>query len=747
MIALARPGGCRWRRWLFAVLLCLLALPFVVPETGAQETGGGDPAAIIERPQSPAMARDLVARLSDQEVRALLLEQLDAARAEPPAGSMNLGGMVQGLEVRTDLIRQHLVALAGAVDELPGVLPTAVERLRDGRPPSFFFWLTFGFVLMLAVGWAAERLFKRATGSARRAVLEAAPAGLGAKLGLLLARLGLDLLGLVVFLGAAVATFLVFYQGHEMTRTTVMTYVAVTGIVRLVSLLTRFLLAPDAPELRLDLMSDRDARFLHRATVFNAGIAAFGFFTCSLILMLGIGGAVHGLVLHLVSLVLTISLVATIWQARDGIRNNLLEGIPAGRARRLFADAWPFMVTVFIIGFFLLIKMIDFSGGGVSYLAGFGTLLTVIFLPPIDAMIERAASGGRIEGDDGGQVQAVVLRAVRIGLGVAALLFVAHIWDVDLHDMAAGGSGGRFADALIDTGLVMLVAYVLWETTRIAIDRRIAAERPAEAAEMGVEGGGGGSRLATLLPLLKRAIQITIGVMVVMLILSALGVNIGPLLAGAGVVGIAVGFGAQTLVRDIVSGIFFLVDDAFRVGEYVDVGAAKGTVEKISIRSFQLRHHRGALNTVPFGEIQTLTNYSRDWVVMKLEFRLPFDTDIALVKKLFKQIGRDLQEHPEIGADFIAPFKSQGVFSVDDSALIIRAKFTAKPGRQFLIKREAYSAVQKAFAENGIEFARKQVMVQIPDAGAMDPAERKRLEQAAASALAEDEPAPEGARA
>ena len=223
--------------------------------------------------------------------------------------------------------------------------------------------------------------------------------------------------------------------------------------------------------------------------------------------------------------------------------------------------------------------------------------------------------------------------------------------------------------------------------------------------------------------------------------------NIGPLLAGAGVIGIAIGFGAQTLVRDIVSGIFFLVDDAFRVGEYVDVSAAKGTVEKISIRSFQLRHHRGALNTVPFGEIQTLTNYSRDWVVMKLEFRVPFDTDIAKVKKLFKQIGKDLLEHPEIGGDFLAPFKSQGVFSVDDSALIIRAKFTAKPGKQFLIKREAYQAVQKAFAENGIEFARKQVMVQIPEGSRGTSEENRKIEQAAASALgAEPEFGPEAAQ-
>src|ERR687883_690604 len=113
--------------------------------------------------------------------------------------------------------------------------------------------------------------------------------------------------------------------------------------------------------------------------------------------------------------------------------------------------------------------------------------------------------------------------------------------------------------------------------------------------------------------------------MVSMIMLSALGVDIGPLLAGAGVVGIAVGFGCQKLVQDIVAGIFFLIDDAFRVGEYVEAGGLKGTVEAISIRSMRLRHHRGAVQTLPFGELKSVKNHSRDWVIIKLDFRVPYD--------------------------------------------------------------------------------------------------------------------------
>jgi len=197
-----------------------------------------------------------------------------------------------------------------------------------------------------------------------------------------------------------------------------------------------------------------------------------------------------------------------------------------------------------------------------------------------------------------------------------------------------------------------------------------------------------------------------------LLVLSSLGVNIGPLIAGAGVLGLAIGFGAQTLVRDIVSGIFFLLDDAFRMGEYVSIGEVRGVVEGISIRSLRLRHHNGPLHTIPFGEIKHLTNYSRDWSIMKFELRLPFETDINKVRKIIKTVGQEMQNDEELSTLMMAPLKSQGVNRMEDSALIIRCKFTAVPGQQFYVRREAFTRIQKAFEENGIRFAPKRVIVE-----------------------------------
>jgi len=298
---------------------------------------------------------------------------------------------------------------------------------------------------------------------------------------------------------------------------------------------------------------------------------------------------------------------------------------------------------------------------------------------------------------------------------------------------------------MFEIGLTLVMIWAIWGVVRISIERKLSDEKGPldedEEAGGGGDGGGlGGTRLETVLPILRIFIKITMIVMAVLLTLSALGVDIGPLIAGAGVVGIAIGFGAQTLVRDIVSGLFFLMDDAFRVGEYVSIDAIRGTVERISIRSFQLRHHNGMVHTIPYGEIKSLTNYSRDWAIMKFELRVSFETDIDMVRKIIKNIGIEMQDDPVFGANMLMPLKSQGVNRMDDSALIIRCKFTAVPGQQFLIRREAFTRIQKAFEENDIHFAPRRVLVEsVAPAGT--PAADAAAIAAAAGAMDQEPPA------
>jgi small-conductance mechanosensitive channel len=728
-------------------LLVLLLVASTMPAK-AQPAADADSAAIVaalETPDgdlSPEAAAALVARLSDREVRSLLLERLAATGAAGEAGAGSPAGMIGSLTDRSSLVRERLGELLGAVEDVPAAIATAWHRFHDGRSTGAMLALAAGVAISLVAAALAEALTRRRLARTRARLVgsEARTQDLLNRSLHLLGMLALDLLGLLVFAVVAMVVLLAVTESHGPTRSAVLGFLGALVAFRLVVTLSHFLLNPGNKRHRMNDLADADASFLHRWMKVIAAIGTFGFVGCALVALLGEPGAEHDLLLNATGALLVASVIYAVLKGRRALTNSILVFDVSSPMRRVLAEVTPTLTAITVFLIFVLYTVSSLLGVMLPPAAGLLTIAILVLVPYVDAVLERSAVYRRRYGgeaaDAGGTVATVIIRGARLLLWIASFLVLAEVWSVDLRAAATAGVGDRISDALVDIGFAWFAAYLGWEFARIAIDRRIASEAaPTTPGEHGDEGGTGASRLATLLPLAKRAIQITIGVITVMITLSALGVDIGPLLAGAGVVGIAVGFGAQTLVRDVVSGAFFLLDDAFRVGEYVDVGSVKGTVEKISVRSFRLRHHRGALHTVPFGEIRQLTNYSRDWVIMKLEFRVPFDTDPDRVRKIFKQIGQDLLANPELGPDFIEPFKSQGVFTLDDSALVIRGKFMAKPGKQFVARREIYNAVQRAFAAAGIRFADRRVTVQVADSEGMTTEERQRVAQAAASAL------------
>ena len=296
---------------------------------------------------------------------------------------------------------------------------------------------------------------------------------------------------------------------------------------------------------------------------------------------------------------------------------------------------------------------------------------------------------------------------------------------------ASPAIGGRIFKIAIDVIAALLIADLIWVWAKSAIDRRMGNYKPPDDGHA----PGPEARMATLLPLLRSILMFTLLAMVALSILSSFGVNVGPLLAGAGVVGVAIGFGAQALVRDVVSGIFFLIDDAFRIGEYIEVENLRGTVEAMSIRSLRVRHHRGMVHTIPFGELKSLTNHSRDWVIMKLEFRVPFDTDLKLVKKLVKGIGAEMKANEDYGHSIIEAPKSQGVRRMEEFNMVVGVKFMTKPGEQWIIRREAYQKIRDAFDANGIGFAERNVKVEVLSDRPLTPQEEKAASAAAQNAV------------
>lgn len=314
------------------------------------------------------------------------------------------------------------------------------------------------------------------------------------------------------------------------------------------------------------------------------------------------------------------------------------------------------------------------------------------------------------------RVTYIIRSGVRLLLLTILTLSFLEGWGFQPLEKLSSSGGASIISSIIDIGVTIVLGFIIWEGIQLVMERHLPEETEAEEGGE-IEGEGGGvaaTRSETLLPLFRTILLILLSAIVVMSVLYSLGVQIGPLLAGASVVGIAIGFGSQKLVQDIISGMFFLVDDAFRRGEYVEVASLRGTIEKLSMRSMRLRHHLGAVQTIPYGEIKTVKNLSRDWVTMKLELRLPYDVDIEKVRKIIKKVGQKMMEDEVTGPNMLAPLKSQGVMRVEESALIIRMKFTAKPGEQWIVRRVAYTNTRNALAEAGIQFAHREIKVRMP---------------------------------
>jgi small-conductance mechanosensitive channel len=198
---------------------------------------------------------------------------------------------------------------------------------------------------------------------------------------------------------------------------------------------------------------------------------------------------------------------------------------------------------------------------------------------------------------------------------------------------------------------------------------------------------------------------VLITILLIMSSLWALGIEITPLLAGAGVVGLALGFGAQALVRDVIAGIFFLAEDAFRIGEYIESGTAiKGTVERITLRTVALRHHNGPLHFVPYGALGTVRNTSRDWVIEKFNIPMPIGIDSEKVRKMIKKVGEEMKADPDIGPMIMESLKGK-LYRVDPGVKIFRCKFRTAPGKQFDVRAQALKRIEASLKAMGIGFA------------------------------------------
>jgi small-conductance mechanosensitive channel len=449
-------------------------------------------------------------------------------------------------------------------------------------------------------------------------------------------------------------------------------------------------------------MSREAACFWDRRLALLVGWFVFGWVTVELLSTLGFAPAARKLVAYALGLGLLVVGIEIAWR-RPAVRTS---ADTVAAAPRTAWGAW--LLTAYCVALWLLWVV-----GAIPLL---WLSIVAVALPAAMRMTQRAINhilrppGASDVTDTPGVLTVCLERGTRIVLIIGAGLLLAWAWHIDLVGMANQDLlATRLLRGALNIVVIALVADFAWHVVKALIDRKLIETQDPTLPDTAE--GRRRARLRTLLPVLSNMLFVTLLAVTVLMALSAIGIEIGPLIAGAGVVGVAIGFGAQTLVKDIISGMFYLLDDAFRVGEYIQSGSYKGTVESFSLRSVKLRHHRGPLYTVPFGVLGAVENMSRDWVIDKLQIGLTYDSDLEKARKLIKKIGQELAEDPEMAPNIIETLKMQGVEQFGDFAIQIRMKMTTKPGEQFVIRRKALSMIKKAFDANGIKFAFPTVQV------------------------------------
>lgn len=643
-------------------VLAIAALVFCVFLAGAP------PALPAGADVPPEKAKQFLELLNDAEVKAWLEGKV--TQSESDAQSWSFADSVEALEVA---VRARLAGLLAAIPSLPrefaDVSAVAARDVNAGRPGLVLFIVA----VLVGVGAGVEWLVRRAAGrqTAHGKAVSAAVAKEAA--------------ALLAFSLASFGAFVAF-DWPPLLRRIVLTLLAAVIAFRFVLALAGLLLSlpvvdPDAPEAVVE-PDPAATRFWRRRTSVLAGILLFGWAAVSIVQVLGMSPDAARLVAYLLGIGLLAAAVEIVWR-RPASNTSTLKRV---------------LLSIFIV----VLWLIWVAGmPGLLWLGIFALTLPA-FVRGAGRLAQAVAGTARPAGMTGVVVDVLVVQGARALIIAMAVAWMAYLWRSGASALSGSEIGDRIIGGVLNAIIIILVADLLWQLSKGLISHRLSVEAQAAGSADQIARA---ARLRTLLPILRNGLAVFIVVVAVLTILSGLGVQIAPLIAGAGIFGVAIGFGSQTLVKDVLSGVFFMLDDAFRVGEYIQSGSYMGTVESFSLRSVRLRHHRGPIYTVPFGSLGAIENMSRDWVIDKMKVRVTYDSDVELARKLIKKIGQELAADPEFAADTIEPLKMQGIDNFGDFAIELKMKLMTKPNTQFKMKRQALMMIKKAFAENGIKIA------------------------------------------
>ena len=614
-------------------------------------------------------------------------------------------------DAASDLTNALRPILAAAPD-WPDQLRQVPDRIAEASGGSFAVWL-LKLLAALAAGLAALRLAPLALAGWRARQLRLAPGPV--RLTGLFSLLASDLLGVSALLVVAYAAHALWFSSDSLPSRVAMPFLSALVYWRLILVPVDLVLRPHDANARLIEVGDMTARRLREAA---SAIVALELFSTALLRTL-VRAGMQTPDVRLTALCLGMLNAGLAFFVIHRVRRAPAKGGDAAgpdQPTPVFFERMGYPLALLFVFLALLAWSLGVTLRNLRPFWGLidtaGILIGVWVLDMmVGAWLDHvaAASADREPSERRARWHGIIRHCVDVALWLGAAAILMELWVVDLARIFPAEGWASYRGSLLSAAVTIYIAYVLCRVVFMHTERHIP---PSIQAVPSDEPAPIASRLQTVLPLMRVFILITIALLAALIALSNLGVNTTSLIAGASIFGLAISFGSQSLVRDIVSGIFFMADDAFRIGEYIDASNLKGTVEGMSIRSLRLRHQNGQIHVIPFGQIQHVTNFSRDWTTVKFNLRLAHETDVEQVRKAVKQIGIEMMSDAELGPELIAPLKLQGVTDIDPNALVVRLKFTARPVQPTFVYRAALKRIHKVFREKGIEFSNPTVFVQ-----------------------------------
>lgn len=736
----------RVTRLLAAALAVILVLGAAAEAQSPQGASSGAPteasASGASAPEiGPETAKRLIETIEDPAERQRLVEDL---RALSRAGAGGAGGaaadedgVLEGLgssllgriSARIDALGDRLQDAVAAVAALPRLFTRLIDAA--GQPEVLRQWadMALKVIGVLAAGIVASRLLHWGLRRPRRAI-EARPADKIWQRALqLLGRALLELVPIAAFTAAAYAV-LPFLDTERTGRLVALTLVNATVAVRVVLVLARLVLVPHARSLRLLPLRDEASAYLYVWVARLATLGIYGGFALEAARLLGVPPVLGEALAKLLGLAIAAVAAVLVMQNRVVVAEFLrgryraapAERPSAGRGRRFgrvlngsmaplgmlkrLAGWWHYMAFVLIVALYGSWAL-EISGG-FEFLAQAVLVTLAAYLAA--GIVNQALQLGigrwsRLSDDLKARYPDLESRAnrylpiVRKGATLIVYLLATFValeaWGLGTWSWLVSDEGAVVAGEIGTILLIVALAFGIWEMVSAYIERTL--EREAAQGEKGSQ------RKLTLLPLFKNVVRIALAVIATMIVLSEIGLDIGPLLAGVGVLGLAVGFGAQALVQDVITGVFMLIEDAISVGDWVDAGGHSGTVEALSIRTVKLRDLSGTVHIIPFSDVTTVSNYNRNYGYAVIDAGIAYRETYGDVVAELQAVADEMRDDDDWRPHLIGELEVFGLNNLGDSAVEVRVRLRTRPMKQFGVRREFLRRMKDRFDAAGIE--------------------------------------------